>query len=46
MSAGTLNLVEVGQEAFLPDVLGLLLQHFAVADDGVQGRAQLVTHAG
>ena len=30
----------------LADVLRLLLQHLAVADDGVQRRAQLVAHVG
>ena len=31
---------------FWPEVLGFLLQHFAVADDGVERGAQLVAHVG
>ena len=40
------DLAEVGDEAGLPEVLRLLLQHLGVADDGVERRAQLVGHAG
>ena len=35
-----------GTQVVLADVLGLLLEHLAVADDGVERRAQLVAHVG
>ena len=35
-----------GMKALMPEVLGLLLEHLAVADDGVQRRAQFVAHVG
>ena len=35
---------EVGNRLGLVQILRLFLQHFAVADDGVQRRAQLVAH--
>ena len=44
--AGVLDLLEVGQEGVVAQVLGLLVQHLAVADDRVQRRPQLVAHAG
>jgi len=31
-----------GNKAFLVKILGLLLEHFAVANDGVEGCAQFV----
>ena len=40
------DLLEVGGEVLLAQVFGLFLQHLAVADDGVQRRAQLVAHVG
>ena len=44
--AGRVDLPEVGNEGLWPEVLGFFLQHLAVADDGVERRAQLVGHAG
>ena len=38
--------LQVGDERPRGRVLGLLLEHLAVADDGVQRRAQLVAHVG
>ena len=38
--------VEVGHELGRAEVLGLLHQHLAVADDRVERRAQLVAHVG
>ena len=35
-----------GMNSLGAEVLGLLLQHLAVADDGVERRAQLVAHVG
>ena len=46
MLAGFPDLHEVGQEAVLAQLLGLLMQHLAIADDRVQRRPQLVAHAG
>ena len=46
MPACILYLVEVLGEIRNPLLLRLLLQHFAVADDCVERRAQLVTHVG
>src|SRR5206468_63584 len=46
MPARILDLVEVLGEIGNPLLLRLLLQHFAVADDCVERRAQLVTHVG
>ena len=45
MPAGALDLLEVGQERVLAEILGLLVQHLAVADDRVERRPQLVAHA-
>ena len=42
--AGGVDLLEVGDEGLLRQVLGLLLEHLAVADDRVERRAQLVRH--
>ena len=44
--ARAVDLPEVGDEVRLPQVLGLLPQQLAVADDRVEGRAQLVAHVG
>ena len=41
---GRVDLLEVGQERLLAEVVGLLLEHLGVADDGVERRAQLVGH--
>ncbi|MNS49993.1 hypothetical protein D3C72_826290 [compost metagenome] len=41
---GALDLLEIGDAARQAVVLGLFLEHLGVADDGVQGRAQLVAH--
>ena len=46
MLAGAVDLLEVGHELGLAELLGLLLQHLAVADDRVERRAQLVAHVG
>src|SRR4029453_7694318 len=46
MTAGVVNLVEVFGEIRDPLLLSLLAQHFAVTDDGIERRAQLVTHVG
>ena len=42
--AGGVNPLEIGDEPLLARVLGVLLQHLAVADDGVERRPQLVAH--
>jgi len=39
-------LTVVGQKFVLPVVLHGLVQHLTVADDGIQRRPKLVTHAG
>ena len=44
--AGGVDLLEVGDEVLVAQVFGLFLQHLAVADDGVERRAQLVGHVG
>ena len=44
--ARRVDLGQVGDEGFLAEVLGFLLEHLAVADDGVERRAQLVGHVG
>jgi hypothetical protein len=44
--AGFPDLHEVGQELVLAKVVGLLMQHLAIADDRVQRRPELVAHAG
>src|SRR4029453_5962982 len=46
MTAGAVNLVEVFGQIRDPLLLSLLAQHFAVTDDGIERRAQLVTHIG
>ena len=46
MAASLPDLDEVGQEGVQTPVLGLLLQHLAIADDRVQRCPQLVAHAG
>ena len=38
--------LQVGNEGLLAGVFELFLQHFAVADDGVERRAQLMAHVG
>ena len=42
--AGRVDPLEVRQEGVCVEVLGLLLEHLGVADDGVQRRPQLVAH--
>jgi hypothetical protein len=44
--AGGIDLLEVVGELLGAEVGGVLLQHLAVADDGVERRAQLVRHVG
>ena len=44
--AGRVDPLEVGDEALGVLVLGLLLEHLAVADDGVERRPELVGHVG
>jgi hypothetical protein len=44
--AGRVDPLEIGQEGVGVELLGLLLEHLGVADDRVQGRAQLVRHVG
>src|SRR5215467_2467527 len=46
MLAGRANLFQIGNEGGMTEVSGVLLKHFAVADDGIQGCAQLVAHTG
>ena len=46
MAAGAFDLLEVGNETFLAEIGRLFLQDLAVADDGVERRAQLVAHIG
>jgi hypothetical protein len=46
MPAGRVDFLEVGSEVLITQVFGLLLQHLAVADDGVQRCAQLMAHVG
>ena len=41
-----MDFFEVGDEFVLTEILHLLGEHFAVADDGVHRRAQLVAHVG
>jgi len=40
------DFLEIGEETLLAEILGFLLEHFAVSDDGVHGRAQFVAHVG
>ena len=42
MPAGTLDLLQVGNERFLSEIGNVFLENFAVADDGIERRAQLV----
>src|SRR5919106_816305 len=44
--AGCIDLLEVVGELLGAEVGGVLLEHLAVADDGVERRAQLVGHVG
>jgi hypothetical protein len=44
--AGRVDLLQVGQERLPADLFGLLLEELAVADYGVEGRAQLMAHVG
>ena len=44
--AGTLDLLQVGNERFLSEIGDVFLENFAVADDGIERRAQLVAHIG
>ena len=44
--AGRVDLPEVVGELLGAEVGGVLLEHLAVADDGVERRAQLVRHVG
>ena len=48
MAAGALDLLQIGYEyvALFVQVLGFLVEHFRITDDGIQGRAQLVGHVG
>ena len=46
MFAGGFDLREVADEAGQREVFGLLAHQFAVADDGVERRAQFVAHVG
>ncbi len=46
MLAGTVDLLQVGDDRRLVELLGLLLEHLAVPDDGVERGAQLVAHVG
>ena len=46
MLAGILDLAQVRHLRFAPGTLGVLEQDLAVTDDRVQGRAQLMAHAG
>jgi hypothetical protein len=43
--AGGVDLLEVGDERLLAEVSRFLLQHLAVADDGVERCPELVRHA-
>ena len=44
--AGPVDLLQVGRRVLLDVLGGQLLEQLAVADDGIQGRAQLVAHVG
>ena len=44
--ARTLDLLEIGNDRFLSEIGHVFLKNFAVADDGVERRAQLVAHIG
>ncbi len=44
MFARRTDLLQIGHQVFGSKVFDLFLQHLAVADNGVQGRAQLVAH--
>ena len=46
MPPGALDLLEIGDKIVLPEIDCVFLQDFAVADDGVERRAQLVAHIG
>ena len=46
VAAGAFDLLEVGDEAFLSEIDGFFLENFAVADDGIERRAQLMAHVG
>ena len=46
MPTGIANLGEIGHELVEALVLGHFLQHLAIADHGIERRAQLVTHIG
>ena len=40
------NFFQIGDKTFLVQIYRFLHEHFAVADDGVHGRAQFVAHVG
>src|SRR5882724_8524985 len=46
MLARPMNFLEIRNESLLPQILRLFLQHLAIADDGVEGSAQLMGHVG
>ena len=46
VSAGAFDLLQVVDRPFVALVGGVLLQDFAVADDRIQRRAQLMRHIG
>ena len=46
MLARAVDLLQVGNGLLVPGVLGLLLQHLAVTDDLIEGRAQIVANVG
>ena len=43
---GGMNLAKIGNVVLVPIFFRLLLQHFAVADNGVEWRPQLMAHVG
>ena len=46
VTAGAFDLLEIADEIVLSEIGGVFLEDFAVADDGVERRAQLMAHIG
>ncbi len=46
MAAGFMNAVEIGEKGLLFQFLRLFPNHFAIAENRVEGGAKLVTHIG
>ena len=46
MLPGAVNFTEVGERRVLPEGFCVLDQHLAIADDGIERRAEFMAHVG